>query len=240
MKILISLFFIFPLIEILKKLGLPEGQQNERSALCLLALLNMGPDKSWDKAEKRLIGITPIMEFSKNEYGREYAPNSRKTFRRFTMHQFLDAGIALYNPDNPSRPVNSPKAVYQIEEETLNLIRKFGTDEWEQALEKYKEGRETLVELYAKERLQNMVPVKISENEDLLLTPGEHSELIKSIIEEFGPRFVPGGTLIYVGDTGEKVGYFNKQLLQELGVEINIHGKMPDVIIYCSERKWLI
>jgi BsuBI/PstI restriction endonuclease domain/BsuBI/PstI restriction endonuclease HTH domain len=31
------------------------------------------------------------------------------------MHQFCDAGIAIYNPDKLDRPVNSPKAVYQIE-----------------------------------------------------------------------------------------------------------------------------
>jgi len=227
-------------IEIIKQLGLPEGQQNERSALCLLALLDLGPDKNWDQSKKRLIGITPIMEFSKNEYGREYAPNSRETFRRFTMHQFLDAGIVLYNPDNPSRPVNSPKAVYQIEEATLNLIKKYGTAEWDLALEKYREGRETLVELYAKERQQNKIPVKIAEDQEIFITPGEHSRLIKSIVEEFGPRFVPGGVLIYAGDTGEKMGYFDEALLKELGVEVNVHGKMPDVIIYCPERKWLI
>lgn len=227
-------------IEIIKQLGLPEGQQNERSALCLLALLDLGPDKNWDQSEKRLIGITPIMEFSKNEYGREYAPNSRETFRRFTMHQFLDAGIVLYNPDNPSRPVNSPKAVYQIEEETLYLIKKYGTAEWDLALEKYREGRKTLVELYAKERQQNKIPVKIAEDQEIFITPGEHSRLIKSIVEEFGPRFVPGGVLIYAGDTGEKMGYFDEALLKELGVEVNVHGKMPDVIIYCPERKWLI
>ena len=227
-------------IEIIKQLGLPEGQQNERSALCLLALLDLGPDKNWDQSKKRLIGITPIMEFSKNEYGREYAPNSRETFRRFTMHQFLDAGIVLYNPDNPSRPVNSPKAVYQIEEATLNLIKKYGTAEWDLALEKYREGRETLVELYAKERQQKKIPVKIAEDQEIFITPGEHSRLIKSIVEEFGPRFVPGGVLIYAGDTGEKMGYFDEALLKELGVEVNVHGKMPDVIIYCPERKWLI
>lgn len=38
------------------------------------------------------------------------------------MHQFVDAGIALYNPDDPKRPVNSPKAVYQIEPKILELL----------------------------------------------------------------------------------------------------------------------
>lgn len=227
-------------IDILKKLGIPKAQHNERSALCLLALLNLGPDKMWHQAEKRLIGITPIMEFSKNKYGKKYAPNTRETFRRFSMHQFVEAGIAKYNPDKPDRPVNSPKAVYQIEEETLELIKKYGTIEWDLALTEYLEGRMTLIEKYAKERAQNKIPVQIAPGKEILITPGEHSELIKSIIEDFGPRFVPGGTLIYAGDTGDKMGYFDEALLNELGVKVNSHGKMPDVVIYYPEKDWLI
>ena len=227
-------------IDILKGLGFPKAQHNERSALCLLALLNLGPDKMWHQAEKRLIGITPIMEFSKNEYDKAYAPNSRETFRRFSMHQFVEAGIAMYNPDKPNRPVNSPKAVYQIEEETLDLVKKYGTVEWELALTEYLEGRTTLVEKYAKERIQTKIPVQIAPGKEILITPGEHSELIKSIIEDFGPRFVPGGVLIYAGDTGEKMGYFDEELLHELGVEVNSHGKMPDVVIYYPKKEWLI
>src|SRR5699024_686149 len=102
------------------------------------------------------------------------------------------------------------------------------------------EGRKTLVELYAKERQQNKIPVKIAEDKEIFITPGEHSRLIKSIVEEFGPRFIPGGILIYAGDTGEKMGYFDESLLKELGVKVNAYGKMPDVIIYCPEREWLI
>lgn len=227
-------------IDILKALGIPKAQHNERSALCLLALLNLGPEKMWHQAEKRLIGITPIMEFSRDKYGREYAPNSRETFRRFSMHQFVEAGIALYNPDKPDRPVNSPKAVYQIEEETLELIKKYKTAEWDLALTEYLEMRTTLIEKYAKERIQNKIPVRIASGKEILITPGEHSELIKAIIEDFRPRFVPDGELIYAGDTGEKMGYFNKDLLLELGVEVNSHGKMPDVVIYYPEKEWLI
>ena len=66
------------------------------------------------------------------------------------MHEFVEAGIAKYNPDKPERPVNSPKAVYQIEEETLELIKKYGTVEWELALTEYLKGRKTLVEKICK------------------------------------------------------------------------------------------
>lgn len=227
-------------INLLKELGLPKAQQNERSGLCLLALLNITQDKSWSDSKSRLIGITPMMEFSRDNYGKEYAPNSRETFRRFTMHQFVDAGISLYNPDKPDRPVNSPKAVYQIEPETLNLIKKYNTPEWDSALETYLSNRQTLVERYAKEREQQKIPVQIAEGKEIYITPGEHSELIKSIIEEFAPRYVPGGRLIYAGDTGEKMGYFDEELLKQLGVTVDSHGKMPDVVIYYPKKGWLL
>lgn len=45
--------------QIIVSLGLPRAQQNERSALCLLALLNLSPGKAWAAAENPLMGITP-------------------------------------------------------------------------------------------------------------------------------------------------------------------------------------
>lgn len=51
---------------------------------------------------------------------------------------------------------------------------------------------------------------------------------------------MPGGALIYAGDTGEKWGYFDKELLAKLGVEVDDHGKMPDVVLYCPKRGWLL
>src|SRR6266568_2482040 len=95
-------------LQILEELGMPRAQQNDRSALCLLALLNLKERKSWVDAESPLVGITPMMEFARDHYGKLYAPNSRETFRRQTIHKMVSAGIALYNPDNPLRPVNSP------------------------------------------------------------------------------------------------------------------------------------
>ncbi len=49
--------------QVLISLGLPRAQQNERSALCLLALLNLTPGKPWSQAENPLLGITPIMDW---------------------------------------------------------------------------------------------------------------------------------------------------------------------------------
>ena len=226
--------------QILISLGLPRAQQNERSALCLLALLNLTPRKKWSKAENPLIGITPIMDWMREHYQKEYAPNTRETIRRQTMHQFVDAGIALYNPDKPDRPVNSPKAVYQIEPETLKLLRSFGTRAWHDKLIDFLAQRETLTAKYANEREQNRVPVQIAKGKKISLSPGEHSELIRSVIEDFAPRFAPGCVLVYAGDTGDKWGYFDAALLAELGVNVDSHGKMPDLVLYYNKCNWLL
>src|SRR5207249_12234745 len=189
-------------LQILEELGMPRAQQNDRSALCLLALLNLTKDKSWADATNPLMGITPMMDFARDHYGKQYAPNTRETFRRQTMHQLVAAGIALYNPDNPQRPVNSPKAVYRIEQETLALLRSFGTIRWNGNLDAYLRTRRTLTARYAKEREMRKLPVNLITGDTIRLSPGEHSKLIKAVIEEFAPRFVPGGILIYAGDTG--------------------------------------
>jgi hypothetical protein len=186
------------------------------------------------------MGITPIMDWIRENYRKEYAPNTRETVRRQTMHQFVDAGLALYNPDKSDRPVNSPAAVYQIEPAALALLRSFGTKNWHEELTAYLAQRQTLAARYAHERKQNLVPVKIAPGKEITLSPGEHSELIRAIIEVFAPRFVPGAVLIYVGDTGEKWGYFDAVLLSEIGVEVDAHGKMPDVALFCPQRRWLL
>jgi type II restriction enzyme len=113
---------------VLIELGMPPAQQNERSALVLLALLNLSPEKRWDQAEAPFIGVTPIMQFIRKHYEKEYAPNTRETVRRQTLHPFVAATIALYNPDMPLRPVNSPNSVYQVEPNTLVLLKTFGCD----------------------------------------------------------------------------------------------------------------
>jgi len=227
-------------LSVLSDLGLPRAQQNERSALCLLALLDLSPGKKWSEATAPLMGITPIMDWAREHYDKEYAPNTRETVRRQTMHQFVEAAIAVYNPDKPDRPTNSPHAVYQIEPTLIEVLKAFGSDNYPHLLADFQSTRETLAAKYAREREMAMVPLQLAEGQEITLSPGLHSELIKLVWEEFGPRFVPGGQLVYAGDTGEKWGYFDEALLTSLGVKVGDHGKMPDVIIYYPERNWLI
>lgn len=225
--------------EIIIFLGLPKAQQNERSALCLLALLNLIPEKTWAEAESPYMGITPIMDWAREHYGRDYAPNTRETFRRQTVHQFCDAGVALHNPDEPDRPVNSPKTVYQVAPAILDLLRLYETSAWDDALISYREKHQTLIKQYEKERKHKRILVKISPDQEMTFSPGNHSKLIRDVIEEFAPRFAPGSVLVYAGDTGNKWAYRDTALMGELGIDVDLHGKMPDVMLHYAEKDWL-
>jgi len=156
------------------------------------------------------------------------------------MHQFCDAGIALYNPDDPKRPVNSPNAAYQIAPGALALLRTFGTPQWREMLTNYLDRREALADHYAREREQHRIPVRIAPGEEITFSPGEHSRLIRAVIEDFAPYFVPGSQLVYAGDTEVKYKYFDKGLLAGLGVSLDPHGKMPDVVLHYTEKNWLL
>lgn len=227
-------------LEIIKVLGMPEAQQNERSALTLLALLDLRPEGSWSDVGKPMMGVTPIMSWTKDAYGKEYAPNSRESFRRETLHQFIAGGLCLYNPDKPDRAVNSPKACYQIAPHLYDALKSYGTDEWEENLKKWLIEQETLVLQYAMAREMEMIPLTLDDGTEIKLSPGEHSKLIHDIVEEFGPRFAPGSEVIYLGDTGAKEDFFRKQRLAELGVTVDRKGKLPDVVLYWPEKDWLL
>ncbi len=227
-------------LEILNALGMPRQQLNERSALTLLSLLDLSPEDKWEDCKRPMRGVTPIMDWCRDVYGKQYAPNTRETFRRQTLHQFVEGGLALYNPDKPDRPVNSPKACYQVVPELFDALICYGSGKWEDKLAQYLESRETLAEQYARARQMKMIPLVVEDGTEIRLTPGAHSQLISDIVKEFGPRFAPGAELIYVGDTGEKVGYFQREKLAKLGVAVDKHGKMPDVVLYDKNNNWLL
>lgn len=227
-------------LEILKALGVPRGQQNERSALALLALLDIKAETPWSKARDALRGITEMMDYFRDHFGKQYAPNTRETVRRQTIHQFVQMNLALANPDKPERPVNSPDNRYQIEPSALKLICTFGTPEWGKSLATYLASAEALRSLHPAEREMSQIPVKLPNGTMLQLTAGGQNVLVKDIVEQFCPRFTPGGVVLYVGDTGDKYLHIADDNLERLGVRVDKHGKMPDVVIHHVKKNWLV
>ena len=227
-------------LNILTALGLPRQQLNERSALTLLSLLALEPESKWVDAGEPLMGITPMMDFFSEHYGKKYAPNTRETVRRQTVHQFLQATLIVANPDKPSRPTNSPKAVYQIEPSALKLLRSFDTPGWNKNLQKYLRKVKTLTKLYEREREMQRLPVILPDGQKIKLSPCGQNILIKKIIKDLCSLFTPGGHLIYVGDTNSKCAYYDSNKLAALGVTIKEFSKMPDVVVHHIKKNWLV
>ncbi len=225
---------------VLKALKAPKAQRNDRSALTLLGLLDLGPAALWRDAGAPLRGVTELMDWMASNYGKRYAPNTRETIRRFTLHQFVQMGLVLLNPDDPSRPTNSPKSVYRVEPGVLALLRRYGTDEWAGALAAWLASVEGNNRLAEQARAMERIPVTLPDGRRFELTPGGQNVLVREIVEEFAPRFTPGGYVVYVGDAGRKHLVYDEQYMKKLGVEIDPHGKMPDVVIHHTERNWLV
>jgi len=225
---------------ILKDLGLPKPQQNEMSAVTLLALCNIKEEDNWENAEKISLGVSKgVMKFSADNYGRDYAPNTRETFRRFVLHQFVQARIADYNPDIPDLPVNSPRAHYGISKEALEVIKTFGTKNWKAKSKEFKASIGDLAKKYAKKKAVARVPVTLPSGEILKLSPGKHNEVQSAVVEQFLPQFAEGSELLYLGDTETKDLYSDKKTLAEIGIPIDQHSKLPDVVLYHREKNWL-
>ena len=83
-----------------------------------------------------------------------------------------------------------------------------------------------------------LIPVKINDK-DYTFSVGKHNELQKAIIEQFASRFAPGSNCLYIGDTTKKDLVKDIKKLEELGIDITLHDKMPDVVLYREDKNWL-
>jgi type II restriction enzyme len=226
-------------IAILKAFGLPRAQQNERSGLTLLALLDIKENANWSKAKKRIIRIHDILVFIQKHYGKHYAENTRETIRRQTLHQFEQAGLGIRNPDNPLRPTNSPNTVYEISNDALTAVKRYGSSNWQDALREFVGKKGRLIDKYEKRKKRYSISLGLSDGTLVDFSPGKHNELQVKVIEEFRKRFCPNAKVAYVGDAARKLLYTKENLLKELKIPITKHDKLPDVVLYDSGNNHL-
>ena len=200
----------------------------------LLALANIKKRDLWAEASNEWIRIHDVIAYTKDNYGVTYAENSRETIRKQAMHHFRNAAFIEDN----GLATNSPNYRYRLTDEALRTIQQFGTEDWSAARDAFLSMHESLIDQYASKRTMRKMPVKIN-GTDFTFSPGKHNALQKAIIEEFAPRFAPNTECLYVGDTIAKDLVKNEEKLRELGFEITLHDKMPDVVLYAAERNWL-
>lgn len=221
---------------LLAQIGMPAKQQSMICVFTLLAMANIRKDTPWSAATNEWIRIHDIIAFTAECYGVVYAENSRETFRKQALHPFRTAALIEDN----GMATNSPNYRYRLTGEFLNVLKELADDdsvvsEQGAALLMFMNNHESLSAIYASKKKMQKMPVKINQQE-FTFSPGMHNELQKAIIEEFAPRFAPNSECLYVGDTIQKDLVKNVKKLAELGFEITLHDKMPDVVLYREDK----
>lgn len=207
------------------------------AGLTLLALCGLTQHDSWSGALRGRRTVTKgIMSHVREHFGRDYAPNTRETFRRQVLHQFILAGIAEHNPFEPGLPTNSPRSHYAISDPALQVVRSYGTSEWETNVTRFRLDLSAWLASYEDSRSRTLVPIRFPDGQEMQLSPGLHNELQKAVIEEFAPRFAPGANVFYLGDTAKKDLLVDQQRLLEVGLPLTDHDKLPDIVLHDRAR----
>lgn len=219
---------------ILNELKVPLKQQSDLCGYVILAMADIKKNDEWANATNKWIRIHDVIAFIRDFYEVSYAENSRETFRKQAMHHFRNAAFIEDN----GKATNSPNYRYRLTDEMLLLVKTFQSNQWEEQKNNFLKSHQNLIDLYSSKKAVRKMPVKIN-GDDFTFSPGKHNQLQKLIIEEFAPRFAENSECLYVGDTIQKDLVKNKEKLRELGFEITLHDKMPDVVLYSEDKNWI-
>lgn len=225
--------------KILEAFGFDAQRSNDRAGRTLLALAQLDESGRWSDAQNPMLGVRTILDWIRERLDHEVAENTRETYRRQTLHQFREAGFVIYNDDDPGRPTNSSKNNYRINPDALDVIRKYGTEEFADALAAYLVEAPGLLNKYRATRELTRIPVTLPGGEELTLGGGGQNVLIKQMIDDFCAYFIPGGEVLYIGDADEKLMHFDADKFASLGVTVDTHGQLPDLVVYQESKNWL-
>ncbi len=183
--------------------------------------------------------IREIINFIGDHYPPRPAENTRETVRDEVVKYFVTHGLLVRNADDPMRPTNSSKTNYRLSHEALPVCQAKKSGGFEKTLAKFLSGAEGVRAELNRTRTMALLPVRTTTGE-VFLSPGAQSPIIKAILEQFAPRFVPGATLLYVGDTASKFAIYEKTDFAKLGLIFDSSEKMPDVVFHDTNRGWLV
>ena len=163
-----------------------------------------------------------------------------RTLRHCTVVAMRDDKKAGRGESRRARKTNElAQMAYQISEGALRLVRSFGSERWQKALATYLESTENLLEI--RHRQMELIPVRLPNGDEVKISAGGQNELIKGIVEKFSPRFAPGASVLYIGRRGGQVfGIVNEAAsFDKMGIVLDPHGKMPDVVVHHTVKDWL-
>ena len=218
----------------------------KRTPKVILALGRVRPTGSlsdatgWGTPGVGIQGSRALIGVVNRDWDENISSGSYDEIRRRCVKFLVEAGVALKDPDNPTRAPNSPATGYALSEHFVALLHAHGTPEWAARLDGFKALAGSLREKFRQERAMELVPVTLPDGTALELSPGAHNKLPADIIREFLPRYAPGGEVIYVADALERQLHKDDALMEEVGLFALDHRQLPDVIVFDRPNKWVL
>lgn len=232
-------------IEILVSIGIPienkSGRALEKMAMSFLAVAGVNND--WKTVqglnEKRFLKTRDIISFINDNFEESISSGSYDDIRRKDLKLLVLGGFILKSAANPNAATNDPTRGYTLAPDFVDLIKTFGTKEWEKRLTNFLNNRENLAIHLSRLRSIEKIPIILPDGFTLELTSGNHNILQKLIVEQFLPRYGQGCQVLYIGDTANKLLFLDKKTLQSLNFFELAHDELPDIIAYNAEKNWL-
>lgn len=229
---------------ILDKFGIPiEGtpRRLERMALAFLASGDIKKISDFKSAKDMNSGYAlktrDIIIYVNKHFGEEISSGSYDDIRRKDLKLLTVAEVVLQS--SPNSATNDSTRGYTINPTYAELVRSYGSKNWEQLVADKLKNIEPLSKKLKRDREIVKVSVTLPSGGELTFSAGEHNDLQKAIIEEFLPRYGHGAEVLYVGDTSDKYLYLEKQELEKLNFFEISHEELPDVIAYSKKKNWL-
>ena len=229
-------------LEILENVGIPLNTKTERGlekmAVCFLAVA--GVTKDWRKAkENTKLKSRDIINIVNKNFEENISPGSYDDIRRKDLRLLVLADLIVNSGVSKGSATNDPTRGYSLHSDFKDLIVTYKTDDWNNGFTAFSKGKTNLSEVLARKRDIERIPVKLPNGKPLNFSVGEHNVLQKAIIEEFLPRFGAGASVLYVGDTSNKLLHIEVEELKKLNFFELSHNELPDIVAYSKKHNWL-
>lgn len=227
---------------VLKEIGFPERNITDLTKICIAALIDKTPREGLITGKKCLhdgARITDIIEYANTTFeDSHYAENTRESVRKHSLKYLMDSNLIERNADDPSRPTNSGITNYTIVPQFEKLISSYSNKTEFNELKKQFLNTEVLEVRNKIKKLKKLTQLSVTlpSGNKIILSPGEHNIIEKTIVENLFNIYAKP-ELIYIGDTSNKVCDYstNWKLCKQIGLEIDKHNKLPDVIGFDNE-----
>lgn len=195
-------------LDILESLGIPVDNKTERGlermAMCFLAV--SGVTNDWSKAKDNAnLKSRDIIFFVNKNFNEKISSGSYDDIRRKDLKLLVLADFIINSGVNNGSATNDPTRGYSLQPAVKELIIKYRTKDWGEALKVFNKNRQSLSELLSRKRNLEKIPVMLPNGKPLLLSLGNHNILQKAIIEEFLPIYGSDCEVLYIGDTSNRI-----------------------------------